>query len=588
MARRIQVAILVSFAVLPLAFLLGRKPPSSSCRCFPDDPCWPSPEEWEKLNASLFGNLIPTVPIGSVCYTDISFARYSSQECAELKSHWPIPATHYQHPSSPMAAWWANFSCSPFTAASSDCTLGPLARYTANVTSAADIQKVIQFTNQHNIRLAIRNTGHDYLGRSTAPGSVTLWTHNLKSIEYNPEYTSSWYTGPALTVGAGVQGFEAQDAAHRSGSGHVIVSGHAPDIGIAGGYTQGGGHGQLASRYGLAADQVLEWEVVTAKGEILTASPAQNADLYWALSGGGGGTFGVALSMTVRLHPEERITSGSLVFPFDAADVRAWEVVKTFLLGTVPLTGDGGTALWLLYPGPTDDSPVTFIAGPITLPGGRDEDLQPYLSPTLDLLRQYGMAHDLSINTFPTYYASVATTAVNVTEFHVGGTLVPRSTIELNPDGFITAMQEILRHKAAISMYSINVSRPIGSPVSTNAVNPVWRKAAASLLIGMQLTVLHSPFNYTDRQANVANQGLMTDVILPQVLALVDPREQGAYLNEADFNQPNWQALFYGANYNDLVKIKQKYDPRHIFYGRTAVASERWEEHTDGRLCKAR
>ncbi|KAL4922038.1 hypothetical protein BDW62DRAFT_207823 [Aspergillus aurantiobrunneus] len=520
MAPRIRIAILLSFAILPLAIYLGRDRLSTSCRCFPDDTCWPLPEQWDNLNASLSGNLIATIPIGSVCHTNTSFAPYSRQKCSELQSHWSIPATHYQDPSSPMAACWANFSCSPFTAG---CTL-----------------KVLHFTTRHNIRLSIRNTGHDYLGKSTAPGSVALWTHNLKSIEYKPNYTTSWYAGPALRVGAGIQGLEAQDVAHRSGKGHVIVSGHSPDIGFAGGYTQGGGHGPLASRYGLAADQVLEWEVVTAKGGILTAFPGQNADLYWALAGGGGGTFAVVVRMTVRMYPEEQTASASLAFQFDAADSQAWEVVRTFLLGTPPLTDAGGTALWVLYPGPTA---ATFIGGPIVLPGAGAEELQSYLAPTLELLREYEMGY--------------TTTAVNVTEFHVGGALVPRSTIQSNPNGFISTLQEILRHEAAISSYSMNVSRPTNSPVSANAVNPAWRNAAVSLLLGI-------PFNYTDHQVNVENQKLMTDVLLPQVSALVGPGKQGA-----------------------LLKIKQKYDPKQIFYGRTAVGSERWVEHGNGRLCYA-
>jgi FAD/FMN-containing dehydrogenase len=152
-----------------------------------------------------------------------------------------------------MAAYWANFLARRFCRRMTSARLS-LAPYTVNVTSAADVQKVIEFTTRHNIRLSNQNTGHDYLGRSTAPGAVALWMHNLKFTEYRPENTSSWYSGPALRIGAGVQGYKAQEAAHNSGPGHGIMSGHSPDIGIAGRYTQGGGHGPLASKYGLAAD----------------------------------------------------------------------------------------------------------------------------------------------------------------------------------------------------------------------------------------------------------------------------------------------------------------------------------------------
>jgi hypothetical protein len=169
------------FCHSPTRRILGLCRPSPSRRCFPGDPCWPSADELDRLNASLVGNLVSTNPIGSVCPKTTHFTPYNCQKCSELRSHWPIPAIHYEDPTSPMAAWWANFSCSPFSPASDLCTIDLLAHYTANVTSAADVQKVIEFTTRHNIRLAIRNTGHDYLGRSTAPAPSRFGCTTLNS-----------------------------------------------------------------------------------------------------------------------------------------------------------------------------------------------------------------------------------------------------------------------------------------------------------------------------------------------------------------------------------------------------------------------
>jgi hypothetical protein len=69
-------------------------------------------------------------------------------------------------------------------------------------------------------------------------------------------------------------------------------------------------------------------------------------------------------------------------------------------------------------------------------------------------------------------------------------------------------------------------------------------------------------------------------------IARLDP-EGGAYLSEGDPNQPNWQKVFYGDNYNGLLAVKQKYDPDDIFFANTAVGSDRWEQKPDGRLCKS-
>jgi FAD/FMN-containing dehydrogenase len=89
------------------------------------------------------------------------------------------------------------------------------------------------------------------------------------------------YKGKAIKIGAGVQAYEAMAAARAQDL--VVVGGECPTVGVAGGYTQGGGHSALSTSFGLAADQTLEWEVVTASGELVTASRTQNADLYWAL-----------------------------------------------------------------------------------------------------------------------------------------------------------------------------------------------------------------------------------------------------------------------------------------------------------------
>lgn len=83
----------------------------------------------------------------------------------------------------------------------------------------------------------------------------------------------------------------------------------------------------------------------------------------------------------------------------------------------------------------------------------------------------------------------------------------------------------------------------------------------------------------------IANANKMTDLLIPKLAALTP--NGSCYLNEGDFQQPDFQSVFYGSNYNRLLEIKNKYDPNHIFYAKTAVGSDYWEAHpADGRLCK--
>lgn len=124
-----------------------------------------------------------------------------------------------------------------------------------NATDVSDYRKTLVFVQQRNIRLAIRTTGRGYLGKSTGAGALALWTHNLKD-RVILDYTSAAYAGKAFKLSAGIHASEAQETANRQG--FVLIEGACPTVGIAGGCTQGGGAGPLASKFGLAADQVID------------------------------------------------------------------------------------------------------------------------------------------------------------------------------------------------------------------------------------------------------------------------------------------------------------------------------------------
>lgn len=148
----------------------------------------------------------------------------------------------------------------------------------------------------NNVRLIVKNTGHDYIGRSIAPGALSIWTHHLNDIlihekEFKLDGCDITIEGTAFTVGAGAQMWDiysATDAINQT-----IVGGGGKSVGI-GGYITGGGHSILSPRYGLAADQVLQMEMVTPGGDIITINEKQHSDLFWAMRG---------VSLVVILRP---------------------------------------------------------------------------------------------------------------------------------------------------------------------------------------------------------------------------------------------------------------------------------------------
>lgn len=356
---------------------------SPKCRCFPGDPCWPLEWSWKKLNTSLGGRLIATTPIASVCH-ESQFGAYDSSACAQLQAAWNDPRTHYTSPSSPMAHYFANKSCDPFTPPHSQCVLGTYVQYSVNASSARHFQVALEFAKRENIRLVIRNTGHDYYGKSTGAGALAIWTHNMKKISVH-EYRSPYYTGKVVKISAGVSNAEAQEAAHRHGL--IIAGGVSSSVGASGGWSQGGGHGPLASFLGLGADQVIEWEVVTGAGQHLIATPREHQDLFWAIAGGGGGTFGIVVSVTLRAYPDVKVAAANLTFTDRGVSSETFYGAVHKFLTTLPgVTDSNGTGVWLLQQG-------VFSLFPAVAPNMTAVQLDTILQPILDRLDADGIMH---------------------------------------------------------------------------------------------------------------------------------------------------------------------------------------------------
>ena len=101
----------------------------------------------------------------------------------------------------------------------SSCTLGGFPSYSLNVTTVAQIQLAVNFARNQHLRLVIRNTGHDFLGKNTGEGALSIWTHHLNDIKVIQQYESAGgrYSGPASKLGAGVMVYELYDVAEREG-----------------------------------------------------------------------------------------------------------------------------------------------------------------------------------------------------------------------------------------------------------------------------------------------------------------------------------------------------------------------------------
>ncbi|KAL5042256.1 hypothetical protein BDW71DRAFT_211380 [Aspergillus fruticulosus] len=524
-----------------------------------------------------------TTPLAFPCHDPT----YNAQSCTNIRNIWPLPQTHFQHPSSIMSQIFVNNSCNPFLPPDTPCDTTGYVSYSVRVRSVPDIQAAIAFAKKYNIRLVIRNTGHDYLGKSNGAGALAIWTHHLKDISVSHKYSSTFYSGPAMTLGAGVQGLETRAAASKEGL--ILVTGNCDSIGVAGGYTQGGGHGQLTSSVGLAADQVLEWEVVLASGELVNARPGgEYEDLYWALSGGGGGAFGVVVAVTVRAFQEVGSAAASLGFSVrDAGEGDEVEVrrrrevfrsaVDVFIGQLGMLLDMRGAAVWVV----TGD--YSFSVAPVSIPGGTREECERVLGPVIAALGEGNLTYSYSVDEFATFNEGfeAMTPAHNLTDLNGGGRFIPRSVLDSNFQGLTSTLWSILDSgdDYVLSGVSVNASLPDHDPDirPANSIHPAWRDAAISLVVAL-------PFTYTEWSLNLERRRIITQTVLPRIEDLTPGG--GAYLNEADPDQTDWQRTLYGTNYPRLLEVKQKYDPDGIFYALTGVGSEDWVQEGDGRLCR--
>ncbi len=393
-------------------------------------------------------------------------------------------------------------------------------------------------------------------------------------------YTSTGYRGPAMKMGAGVLSAEALVAAYNKG--FRVVAGTCPTVGLAGGYTQGSGHSILSSTNGMGADNALEWEVVTAKGDYLVATPTQNSDLYWALSGGGGSTYGVVLSLTMKLHPEGPIGGASFSFNSSSAGLDAfWQAVDVFHTSLGPIVDDGSTFLYQI-------TNTSLTAYSLTSPNRTKEQVTALLAPLMSALADRQIPYSYNPTSFPSYYEHYDSYygPLPLGTFPVSqvtsSRLIPRSIVTNNTARVGRTFRSITANgNFYLGCTALNASRPNGS-APANSVLPAWRSA-------LMHCITVGPWDFSRPQSELLTlQAELTDSVMPQLQAMASVDDgAGTYLNEANFAQQGWQREFYGANYARLRKVKRDHDPRDLLYAVTAVGSEAWVPDEEGRLCRS-
>ncbi|MGW1200368.1 FAD-binding oxidoreductase [Streptomyces sp. NPDC002536] len=184
----------------------------------------------------------------------------------------------------------------------------------AYCTTNAEVEACIRFAQEHGLATAARSGGHSFAGYSTTPGLV-VDVSRLNSVRVDRS---------TVRLGPGCQGVDVVTALDRHGI--QVAGGTCPTV-AAGGWLLGGGLGPHARKFGMGCDRLVSAQVVLADGRTVCASERENADLFWALRGGGGGNFGIVTEYEVRPTQLPSMVVFTLVLPWRAAPeaIEAWQ-----------------------------------------------------------------------------------------------------------------------------------------------------------------------------------------------------------------------------------------------------------------------
>lgn len=396
----------------------------------------------------------------------------------------------------------------------------------ARCLTVQDVIHTIRWTKAQGLPLSVRGAGHEIFGRSLRQDGVVIDLSQMKAIAIDPVARTAQFQ-------SGVTAGELIGAAEKYGL--ATTTGTVSSVGMTG-LTLGGGYGPLIGAHGLAADNLLSAQVVTADGQLITASSEKHPDLLWGLRGGGG-NFGVIVSLEYRLHPLTKVLSGLLLYPLEQART----VFRNFneFITTAP-------------------DELTVRSGFLQIPDGQTVL---FLSPTYCGSLEMGEQAIAPLRTFGTVLVDQMQSVSYKELIHSSDAFTPKGrhyylqTQSL--DGFQTETIEAL----------IEQGLPLPSPFS--AIN-IHNFHGAASRVGVSETAF----------------ALRQDHLMVELIAAWEPQDdeqryiqwaqnlsqalapyafKGGYINLLDEQEQERVRLAFGSNYERLLDLKQKYDPDDVF-----------------------
>ncbi len=521
----------------------------------------PKPNDWNSLNSKVGGRLIK-----SPSYDEATLTKLQSPFAIQ-DYPWATQSTGW------LKAW--SVAVSPYTVA---------------VQNTDDIVAAVKFAKKHHLKLVIKGTGHDYLGRSNAPDSLLVWTHNMRDVHVHdrfiPQGAPDEATGVnAVTIQAGARWIEVYEEVTTKNS-RYVQGGGCTSVGAVGGFLQGGGFGSFSKKYGMAAGSLLEAEVVVASGEILIANQYQNTDLFWALKGGGGGTFGIVSKATLQTHDLPNYF-GSLQGKITANTDEDFETLLGYFITFYHenLNNEHWGEQIKLKPNNSLDLSLLFQ-------GLSEKEVEDIWKPFNQWMEERNKSYtiDLSYFTFPPnklwdydyltahypnsiegknklFYWSGDQAEVLAYWYTYQSCWIPSALFDKNASKtFAHTLFNASRHWEFSLHFNKGLAGASAEALKSaqdTSINPAVIDAAALAIFGA--------FTH---EANIEKGLEQIHKVNTAVKIITDfIPGSGSYSNETNYFQKDWQQAFWGKNYPRLLEIKKKYDPEGFFQCHHSVGS---------------
>jgi FAD/FMN-containing dehydrogenase len=559
-------------------------------RVRPSDLGWPSKEAWKRLNDAVGGNLMPVdFPINA-CVSSTQ-----SADCKILFASLKNPYYIRDNPGITQTLGWV------------DAWATKPSVYAVAARNADDIAAAVDFAHENNLRLVVKGGGHSYQGTSNAPDSLLVWTRHMHDVIIRQDFVpSGCKSAPqrAVTVGSGAIWLQAYDAVTTK-AGAYVQGGGCTTVGVAG-LIQSGGFGSFSKHYGMAAAGLLEAEVVTADGKVRIANACTNSDLFWALKGGGGGTFGVVSKLTLRVQDLPELAGGANFTVKASSDDAYRRLIRQFVaFYREALFNDqwGEQAHF---------SPHNKLEVSMVHLGLDTEQSRKVWQPFLDWLAQssttYTIESEPVIGSMPFRHwwdvdwrkehhhdvfradsrASASPTNVwwNGDAGQVGWVVwgfesvwMPASLLQ---DDSQAKLANALFSASRFSEVELHFNKGLAG-ASCEAIEAAKDTAMNPLVCGaFALAIVAdgqgpSYPGIPNHEPDVAKGRKAADTIhrcMKELRAVAF--SGGAYVSESNFFESDFQRSYWGDNHVRLAEIKRKYDPDGLFFVHNGVGSEQW------------